>query len=341
MAEPATDDVAADIGAAWDAVEAPAAIDVVETPVAEPGKPAEEADRPRGPDGKFIAKDASAEPVAPKEAATEKPESPLLPKQDGTPSIPAASSLAAPASPPPGWSVAAKQEFAKLPPAVQEAVAKRETEVNQGFAKLQDFKGLEPVVEMAKRSGITPAQIFENYRHAEHMLATDGLNAIKELARSFDIDLTKLGAPPADGQQQQPAITPELTELRKELNALKTTLVTRDQSTAQAEITAFTADPKHTYFENVRQDMAHLINSGQAKDLQDAYDKACWLHPEIRAALIKEEQTRTQAEAKRLADEAASKARLASKSITGAPNGNGAEHAPDRSLRDEIAAQFE
>jgi hypothetical protein len=53
--------------------------------------------------------------------------------------------------PPPGWSPASKAAFDALPEAVKADVAKREEEVNKGFAKLGDYKGLEPTPR--KRSG--------------------------------------------------------------------------------------------------------------------------------------------------------------------------------------------
>ena len=41
-----------------------------------------------------------------------------------------------------------------------------------------------------------------------------------------------------------------------------------------AEVAAFAADPRHPLFELVRSDMARLIGSGRATDLQSAYDQA-------------------------------------------------------------------
>ena len=45
-------------------------------------------------------------------------------------------------------------------------------------------------------------------------------------------------------------------------------------STADAEVKAFSADPRHPLFELVRSDMAQLLRSGRAADLQSAYDQA-------------------------------------------------------------------
>ena len=82
-------------------------------------------DRPRGPDGKFIAKTADA-PAAP---ATPTPD-----RAEPTAAT-AAPSTAQAVSPPVSWSAEAKAAFAALSPAVQQAVLKREKEVSDGFAQ--------------------------------------------------------------------------------------------------------------------------------------------------------------------------------------------------------------
>jgi hypothetical protein len=70
----------------------------------------------------------------------------------------------------------------------------------------------------------------------------------------------------------------------------------REQMNSQiAQIEAFKRDPKNRFFENVRQDMAKLFQTGKADTLQEAYDAACWLNPDIRAILIEEAEHGTAA----------------------------------------------
>ena len=70
----------------------------------------------------------------------------------------------------------------------------------------------------------------------------------------------------------------------------------REQMNSQiAQIEAFKMDPKNRFFENVRQDMAKLFQTGKADTLQEAYDAACWLNPDIRAILIEEAEHGTAA----------------------------------------------
>ena len=63
--------------------------------------------------------------------------------------------------------------------------------------------------------------------------------------------------------------------------------------------------------------MGQLISTGQAADLEDAYDKACWANKEIRALLIKQQ---TPAAPSANAADAVSRAKAAAKATGGAPS---------------------
>ena len=49
-------------------------------------------------------------------------------------------------------------------------MAKRESEINQGFAKLAEYKPLERFSQMAKQGGTTLEQALESYTGIENML---------------------------------------------------------------------------------------------------------------------------------------------------------------------------
>jgi hypothetical protein len=83
--------------------------------------------------------------------------------------------------------------------------------------------------------------------------------------------------------------------------------------------------------------MAVLVQAGKASDLQQAYEAACWLNPEIRAILLEE----TAAGRNKAATATAVKAQNAAKAVTGAPSNSHAGDAPRQrnlSLDDEIRA---
>ncbi len=65
---------------------------------------------------------------------------------------------------------------------------------------------------------------------------------------------------------------------------------------------------KHPHFDKVRVAMGALMSSGQAKDLQDAYDRAVMVDPEIRESIFAE---RVKAELAKKDAENAEKAKAA------------------------------
>lgn len=252
-----------------------------------------------------------------------------------------------PVGPPPGWSVAAKAEFEKLSPAIKEAIAKREEEVSNGFAKLQSYKGLEPYAEQAARANTTLPQVMERFFAAEQLLATDFVSGVQSLCQHFNVNPAALIA--AMGGQgrghQQPQAQPQVRDNR--VDALERRLAQYEQEREReayngisAEIQAFASKPENKFFENVKPFMAKLLQTEAATTLQDAYEQACWAHPEIRPLLISEQAEARAQEAQRKASEA----RRASGSLNpGSPIPGGANSGPNRNLsvRDELLANWD
>jgi hypothetical protein len=110
-------------------------------------------------------------------------------------------------------------------------------------------------------------------------------------------------------------------------------------SGVRAEVGAFSSKPENKYFENVRPFMAELLHWGKAGTLQEAYDMACWAHPEIRPLFLKEQQAATAAEAQRKASEArrAAGSLNPGSPIPGASAGGGSS----RTLRDELLSNWD
>jgi hypothetical protein len=319
----------------------PAKADVTE-PEVKP-EPKAEGDRSRDEKGRFAAKaDDSEQPKAeaPKpEAKDAAPETGEAPKPDAQAAL----------RPPTSWSPTAKVAFDKLPAEVQQAVAKREQEVNNGFAKLAEYKPLDQYVQMARESGTTLDQALNRYIAAERELQRDFVNGTVQLARQQGINPVQLAqailarhgvSGQTDGGQQQGYQTPQvdLSPIQNELSALKSYIEEQQQAGVQSEISRFASDPKNVFFENVKADMGRLIDSGQAETLDDAYDKACWANKEIRALLIKQQQVATPS-AK--ADDAVQRAKAADKATGGAPSAGFKEAPavkPGASIRDTIRA---
>jgi len=262
----------------------------------------------RGPDGKFIAKQP--------ETVQDTPDQPSEAVAD--PAVKLA--IRAPAS----WSPAAKATFDKLPPEVQQAVAKREQEIDHGLRrKSEEVKRYEPLEQLiAPRravwaaQGMDEASAIKTLLAAQDLLERDPKQGLEFVARSYGVNIANLSAQPqGQPQQAQPAPDshPEIAYLKQQLQDLQAQVQTAQTAPLLSQIEAFQNDPANLYFENVRDDMAVLLNNGKATDLKEAYEMACWMRPDIRPFL----QT-TQAPAAPTQDKAA-QARRAAVSVTGSP----------------------
>lgn len=58
-----------------------------------------------------------------------------------------------------------------------------------------------------------------------------------------------------------------------------------------AKVEAFAADPKNKHYAEVENDIFHLIKTGAAVDLPQAYETACWANPVVRQKMIAEQHS--------------------------------------------------
>jgi len=155
------------------------------------------------------------------------------------------------------------------------------------------------------------------------------------LAQEYGIDI---------GQVQQPApVDPTTQHLMQQMNSLRqqqemwqNQIQQQERAKAEAEISEFAAGKPH--LDAVRGDMADLLSTGKAKTLNEAYDMAVWMRPDIRQTLI--EQQRAEAQRKALEQAQAARAKTAAVSVKGSSPSSGGATAPSGSLRDQLAAAF-
>jgi hypothetical protein len=252
--------------------------------------------------------------------------------------------------PPPGWSPTAKVAFDKLPAEVREAVAKREDEINKGFAKLSDYKPLDRYVEMARNSGTTLDKALENYIGIENELSRDMVAGVSRICQNKGVHpvalakeiLARSGVAPSEGQagetpSHQTAPSVDLSPVMQKISALESFIQQQQEMAVQTELQRFESNPKNQFYENVRVEMGRLMNVGLADSLEEAYDKACRLNPEINALLIKQ-QAPTVPSAN--AADAVQRAKAAAKATGGAPSAGFKPNAGTEgsSIRDTIRA---
>jgi hypothetical protein len=212
--------------------------------------------------------------------------------------------------PPSSWSIQAKASFDALPPPVRDAIAKREAEVSHGFQQYQErYRPLDQYVEIASRAGTTLPDAIQAWMNAEELLHRDFDQGMRSLCEHYNVDPRALAAFWLGGNgSQQPQqyqgqggqmphpVQQEIYALKNELAAFRRDQEEQQFSGVMSEVNAFQAKPENKYFANVRPFMAQLIRSGAANGLEDAYEQACWSHPEIRQLQINAQvEARTQA----------------------------------------------
>lgn len=260
-------------------------------------------------------------------------------------------------TPPASWRAAAKAEFAKLPPVIQEEVLKREKDIEAGNAqwqaKAERFNRLDAVLaprrERFQLAGIDETQAVQALFAAQDFLERNPVEGIRYLARQYGVNLAAFAG--QTGQAvQEPPMHPVIQQLAAQVQTLQQALSQQQTAQAQAaqsqyasEVEKFSSDPANLYFENVRGDMANLIRAGQASSLKDAYEKAIWAHPEIRPILLQQQVEERARQAQEAARAKARDAKYAAGSVTGspAPGMSPANSGPAPTLRDELKAAFE
>jgi len=244
-----------------------------------------------------------------KEAAVGE-EQAITPKDDsGAAETPAAAAPAPTEKPavecPDTWKAEAKAEWAKLPPTVQAEVRRREediaryvgeskpyVELGQGFEKM-----LKPYEPMFQQYNVNPwnhidllmkshaALLFGDpqtkARMAVGLLKDAGFDPSK-LGENTDFVAAFSQQPTRESRELQ-TIAARVAQIERGVSSVTSTLTAQKTADMERDVAAFAEDPKHSYFYEVWEDIARLMESGVCKSLDDAYDRAVWGNPAIRA----------------------------------------------------------
>lgn len=320
----------------------------------------EVSDRQRDEQGRF-ARQQEAAAAAP--AAAPAPEATgSAPAAQAAPTAapaPQTQQAAAPAAPraPDSWSPAAKAKFATLPPDVQAEISRREADVHKGFTAQDEQRQagkaftdvITPYLPLIRAEGGNPVAAVQDLLQTAYTLRTAPSERKQELfiglAKQFGVDMN--GVFQRLSGQGQPQVHPQVAELQQQLSQLQQERWSQQQAAQQQEkaqidqtITGFASDPKNVYFANVKPEMAALLREGRAKDLQEAYDMACWARPDIRPLLLQQQEQQRHADARARA----TRARAAGSSVSGSPSGSAVAPGavdPNASLRDTIRAAMQ
>lgn len=233
---------------------------------------------------------------------------------------------------PSSWKKEAAEAWAKADPVLKAEVQRREADIHKGieqYKQAADFayaidQTIAPYKQTIQSLGVTPHEAIRELMAADHKLRfgnkQDKEMYFSQLARNYGIDLGSV----ANTVQNT---DPRLYELAQHNQLLEQQIQRNQQSVQQqheqalnSEIVQFAAEPNHEHFETVKLHMASLLQGGQAKTLQDAYDQAIYANPTTRPAVLQQQVAAAQDEAKRKAQAAKTAAGVNIKSRAALPS---------------------
>lgn len=273
--------------------------------------------------GKFAPghKEGQTLPAKVEQPAKAAPEATQVPPKEGK-SEPAKAPQALAAAPS-SLSKETKAIWDTLPEVVRNDIIKREGDTAKGVEQLQAryrpideaFQPYRPLLQQyGKTEGEAIHMLFGWHQALANPNPQMKAQAFQALAQSHGFDLSTL-APRSSGQQpqqQQPtdqndpravihgmvqqALQGYVSPLDQRLSAWEQRLQQEQQSKVNGEIGEFSKDKP--YFDKVRTAMGQIMQAGYATSLEDAYNKATWADPEIRAEILATEKAKQDAEAK-------------------------------------------
>lgn len=195
------------------------------------------------------------------------------------------------------WSGFAKTKFNLLPKEVQKELTEYYSGVSEQrkiYNAIEEALGENKQAAIATYGGID--KMVSHYHQLDRWAATDPVGLIKWFAQGRGINLGELFQQPKTAEaptgQPQPvdnALLKEIAELKKLVGDQQAGAMNQVEAQAAQKIAEFAQDPKYPFFNDLKADMSVLIQSGQAKDLPEAYQKAMMLNDKTRDQYIQEQ----------------------------------------------------
>ena len=209
------------------------------------------------------------------------------------------------------WAKEFKERFEKLDPNGQHLFMSRYKDLEADYTKktqnlaqyrkrneaLDEIYG--PYKDDFQRAGMDEVAATRQLLAAHKYLKEDPEQALKWLANSYGVDL---GEVTGDAPQDDEYTDPQIKSLQQQVAQLSGFIQNqqRTQQQNQVDSTQSIIDQfaqakdeqgniKHPHFESLRDTMGVFINSGKAKDLDQAYEMAIYSDPKLRAEMIEDQ----------------------------------------------------
>lgn len=244
------------------------------------------------------------------------------------------------AKPPGTWTPEAREHWNTLPPQVREQVWKRDREASRALTistqarKFQDEfqQTIQPYMGFIAAEQSTPIRAVQNLMQTAAVLRVgtpqQKVQVVAEVIKNFGIDLRALDELLADGQVRQAdpqtlvqqavaqAVAPLQQAFQQQLRQTEAAV----EAEVEHDLVAFASDPKHEFYNDVREVMADIMEVAQRRGvrmgLTEAYERATLMVEPVRRVI---EQRKTTQSAQQ-AHQAAAAARNASVSIPSSTN---------------------
>lgn len=261
---------------------------------------------PRADNGQFKPADKTAEGSSDTSAAAQPPV-PTAKEADQNYKGPIADGVKLdPAKPPSSWTPQMREKWSTIPEDIRGEIIRREESMAQGIQKLKAqyepadnfYKQVMEHNQYFQHIQTTPSEYFSAMLQAEQTLSLGNpaqkMEMILKLADDYGIPFRQaldeaMGGGLATMIQQShqhfktpAALPPEIMRELSELRAGQQKLVS---DAAQREYDEFMST-EPAFFEDVKEQMAKLIESGAATGYKDAYETAVWSNPELRQKMI-------------------------------------------------------
>lgn len=249
------------------------------------------------------------------------------------------------------WPARDKEIFSEAPKEIQEWALRRDKEREADYTrKTQEIasirkrgEALEEVIAPYRQefqlSGMDDVSAIRQLFAVHDSLKNDPSGTIQWLAQTYGADLT----------QTQEEVDPTVAALQRQIQQLhqeqqrsQSAQQEQQQQALVKQIEAFENEKgedgklKHPHFQDVHDDMTRLFQSGMATTLEDAYEKAVNLRPDLRQVIQKQTQEQTRQKQKA---EKAKQAKRAKKAASGVKSsGASVKQDKPKTLRDELSA---
>lgn len=259
------------------------------------------------------------------------------------------------------WKPAAKEVWAKLPAEARAEISRREKEMSQYISSNDHHKRfsdqfsqvVKPFQHLIQAQNSTPLQAVHNLMTTAAGLAqgnkTQKAQIVAEIIGNYDVDIQTLdlilsGKGGEIKRQPQDDYNPRMMQMLQPLYGFMNEIKqARDgyEKRRQEEADVMVSQFDKPYFEDVREDMADIIEMasrrGVEMSLDQAYEKALSLNPEISAIVAREKQ----AEEAKAAGTRLAKARKVASTIVGNPSGHPDGRAQPKSRKEQLEQAWE